>query len=135
MKLINFLYYILYKAFYPYSVKKEMMPNGVSLLLTLLFSTNILMIIGISFKILNIRLSVANSLVHISAFLSVFIINRFLFKYYFINKKNYILILNKYDEKYKDKFNLIQIIGFLYTFLTPLSFYIIFVYIANGTLI
>ena len=133
MKLINFLYYILYRAFYQYSVKKEMLPNGVSLLLTLLFSTNILLIICITIKILNIRLSEANSFIHITAFLSVFVFNRFMFKYYFIKKENYIWIINKYDENYKDYFKLIRAVGILYTFLTPMSFYMICVYIANGT--
>src|SRR5690606_8178021 len=68
-----------------------------------------------------------------STMASVFVIWYFLCKKYFIKKKNYIRIINKYEEKYPDKKIEMALIGIAYSLFTFLSFYITAVYLANGT--
>lgn len=122
MKIIIFLYYTLFKALYKYSVKKKMMPNGTSLLLTMLLSTNTLMYtFPLKFVIPKGFLLPYDA--YVKLFLgSIFFIWYFILKRYFIEKKNYVWIIEKYDIKYKDRIKLIRIMGFIYLILTPISF-------------
>jgi hypothetical protein len=133
MRILNFLYYILYRTFYQYSAKKEMMPNGTSLLLTMLLSTNIIMIIfPLKFIIpKGTLIPFPYNLIVRIILLSVFVINRYAFKSYFVKKENYVWIIDKYDSKYKDKIKWIKIIGFLYTILTPISFIVLAIIISG----
>lgn len=131
MRILNFLYYTLYRTFYQYSAKKEMVPNGTSLLLTMLVSTNIIMItFPLKFIITKGTFTPFpyNLIIRI-ILLSIFIINHFVFKSYFVKKENYVWIIEKYDSKYKIKW--IRIIGFLYTILTPLSFIVLAIIISH----
>lgn len=122
MKIINFLYYILFKALYQYSDKKEMVPNGVNLLLTMLIATNSLMC---TFPL---KFVIPKGFLHpydgyVKLFLgSIFFIWFFILKKYFISDKNYVLIIEKYDEQYINSAKLIRFLGFLYIILTPTSF-------------
>lgn len=117
---------------YQYSVKKEMMPNGTSLLLTLLLSTNTILFFAII-----LRFSFTKGFFlpydnYIKIFFgSIFFIWYFILKRYFIEKENYILIIEKYDTKYKDKIKLIRIMGFLYLILTPISFIVFAIIISH----
>lgn len=132
MKLTNFLYYILFRAIYQYSVKKEMMPNGTSLLLTLLLSTNTILFFSM---ILRFSFTKGFFLPYDNCikifFGSIFFIWYFILKRYFIEKENYVWIIEKYDAKYKDRIKLIRIIGFLYLILSPISFIVLMVVLSR----
>ena len=133
MKPINFLYYILFRTMYQYSVKKEMMPNGTSLLLTMLLSTNTLMItFPLKFIITKGSLTLFPYNIIIKLILcSIFFIWYFIFKYYFIKNGNYVWIIEKYDAKYAGRIKLIRIMGFLYLILTPISFIVFAIIISH----
>jgi hypothetical protein len=132
MRIIDFLYYILYRAFYQYSGKKEKMPSGTSLLLTLLSSTNTILLLAIVLKFGINKGYLFPYYNHIKVFFgSIFLILYFSFKRYFIKENNYVRIVAKYDTKYKNRIKLIRFAGFLYLILTPLSLIMIAILIGR----
>lgn len=133
MKMINFLYYTLSRAFYEYSEKKEKVPNGASLLLTLLLSINTLMLtFSLKFIIPKGALTLFpyNIMIRV-IFGSIFFLWYFFCRRFYVKKGNYIWIIEKYDKKYKERIKEIRYIGFLYTFLTPLCFIILAFFISR----
>jgi len=66
-----------------------------------------------------------NSIILKSIMTSTFVIWYFICKIYFLKKKNYIRIIQNYEQKYPDKKIKMAVIGIFYSLLTFLSFIII----------
>lgn len=131
MKVLIFLYYALYKL--STIIKRRVAIDHINAcnILSVMLSTNTILFFAII-----LRFSFTKGFFlpydnYIKIFFgSIFFIWYFILKRYFIEKENYILIIEKYDTKYKDKIKLIRIMGFLYLILTPISF-IVFAIIIN----
>ena len=74
-----------------------------------------------------------NNIILKSTMAIVFVIWYFICKIYFLKKKNYIRIIQNYEQKFPDKKIKAAIAGIVYSLFTFLSFYVTAVYIANGT--
>lgn len=77
--------------------------------------------------------STLNSIILKFLMASIFVIWYFICTNYFVKKKNYFRIINNYEKKYHDKKKSMATIGIVYSLFTFFSFYIIAIYIANGT--
>jgi len=132
MKILNFLYYSLYTL--SKSIKREKAIDHIIAcnFLSMMVSTNIFMI-ATTIKFFKIEFSNAGLFFFNVFFFSIFIINYLLFKKYFIKKKNNIWIIKIHEQKYLNHPILMKTIATAYIVSSILGFYLIAIYIANGT--
>lgn len=122
MNLFKFLYFTTYSFFYKYSQKRELVPKATSKLLSLLLSTNTLMLFFF------IRYTEGKNLFRIYPYnyflkiimLLIFVMWYFICDHYFIKKGKYEKIIEYYMNKYPE--NNFGIIGILYIIGTLVSF-------------
>lgn len=124
MKIFGFLYYCLYRMFSLIKRVGEKDENLASSFYAILLSTNtITFLFPLKFIILKgIFTPYPYNIIIKAMFATVFFIWYFICKNYFLNKKNYIWIIEHYEGKYPDKKLHMAIIGIMYFIFTPLTF-------------
>ena len=94
--------------------------NLASLFYSILLFTNILTL-SLFFKF-TVKDDVYSALIFKGTGAGIFLIIYYCCKHYFINTKNYMRMINKYEDKYPDKKIRMAIIGIVYSILTFFGF-------------
>lgn len=128
MRVINFLYYIVYRVFKLIPRREPIDHELASSFCAGLFWTNILTIFIGCFRALGFTIESLNSTFVKVFLISIFILIYFLNKWYFLKRNNYKEIITKYDIEYKPYFIFISILGVIYSIGSFLAFYFLIIY-------
>ncbi len=121
MKILNLLYYIVYKVFKLIPRREPIDHVLASSFLAILLTTNIftgLFLSGFAHYLIN-QCNVKSHWLVILIFIGCYFLNN----WYFIKTENYKRIINIYDEKFKNQLLIVVAVGIIYIIGTFLGFW------------
>lgn len=133
MRIIEFLYYCLFRMFALIKRKGERDENLAASFYAILLTTNLLMLsLPLKFVIpKGVLLAFPYSILIKTFILSCFFLMYHICKYFFLKKKHYLRVIPYYESKYEGKNKQLAFIGILYMVLTFGSFITLITWISR----
>lgn len=132
MKIINFLYYTIYRVFKLFPRKGFSDHKEACTFFSVLLSTNIITTLIFSLRFLGIKVDKQYNLIGKLVMLVIFVVGYLICKYYYVNRDNYKKIIAHFEEKKRSQI-LYPVLGIGYMLATFSGFLLLAMYINKFT--